>query len=61
VHTAGAELRGQRAGEPAQRVSLWAQQLKTPYPISFKPLEKCCSEGLKQSRREGVERTPSPS
>jgi ATP-dependent helicase HrpA len=22
------------------RVSLWAQQLKTPYPISFKRLEK---------------------
>ena len=22
------------------RVSLWAQQLKTPYPVSFKRLEK---------------------
>ena len=26
------------------RVSLWAQQLKTPYPISFKRLEKFWSE-----------------
>ena len=26
------------------RVSLWAQQLKTPYPISFKRLEKYWSE-----------------
>ena len=26
------------------RVSLWAQQLKTPYPISFKRLEKAWAE-----------------
>jgi ATP-dependent helicase HrpA len=26
------------------RVSLWAQQLKTPYPVSFKRLEKAWSE-----------------
>ena len=26
------------------RVSLWAQQLKTPYPVSFKRLEKTWSE-----------------
>jgi ATP-dependent helicase HrpA len=26
------------------RVSLWAQQLKTPYPISFKRLEKSWRE-----------------
>jgi ATP-dependent helicase HrpA len=26
------------------RVSLWAQQLKTPYPVSFKRLEKFLSE-----------------
>jgi ATP-dependent helicase HrpA len=26
------------------RVSLWAQQLKTPYPISFKRLEKYWAE-----------------
>ena len=26
------------------RVSLWAQQLKTPYPVSFKRLEKAWEE-----------------
>jgi ATP-dependent helicase HrpA len=26
------------------RVSLWAQQLKTPYPVSFKRLEKYWAE-----------------
>ena len=26
------------------RVSLWAQQLKTPYPVSFKRVEKYWSE-----------------
>ena len=26
------------------RVSLWARQLKTPYPISFKRLEKYGAE-----------------
>jgi ATP-dependent helicase HrpA len=26
------------------RVSLWAQQLKTPYPVSFKRVEKVWSE-----------------
>jgi ATP-dependent helicase HrpA len=26
------------------RVSLWAQQLKTPYPVSFKRVEKFCAE-----------------
>ena len=26
------------------RVSLWAQQLKTPYPVSFKRLEKSLAE-----------------
>ena len=26
------------------RVSLWAQQLKTPYPVSFKRLEKVWAE-----------------
>ncbi|UCD70363.1 MAG: DUF3418 domain-containing protein [Betaproteobacteria bacterium] len=26
------------------RVSLWAQQLKTPYPVSFKRLERYWSD-----------------
>jgi len=26
------------------RVSLWAQQLKTPYPVSFKRLARAWSE-----------------
>jgi ATP-dependent helicase HrpA len=26
------------------RVSLWAQQLKTPYPVSFKRVEKAWAE-----------------